>query len=243
MSAEEPLAAMSQQRKQPQRHQPGQQVRQVQVAGVERRDDRDGDQIVGDGEGEQKGAQRGREVRADDGQHGQGESDVRRGGNRPADPGRRVRRREREVDHSGHRHATDRGDDRHQGGVGVPQITGDELALQFETDQEEEHRQQPVGRPVPDRQPQVQAEEITAEFEIPQPEVGLRREVGAQHRGESGRQEQEPTGGLPSQNLLDPEELAASSPGQDHRAVGHQIFTRSAGSSHSRSVSVTPKAA
>ena len=60
--------------------------------GVEDRDDRDGDEVVDDGEGQQEGPQRGRQVRADDGEHGQGERDVGGGRDGPA-PQRVARRR------------------------------------------------------------------------------------------------------------------------------------------------------
>ena len=46
------------------------------------------------------------------------------------------------------RHATDRGGDRHRGPARVAEVTGDELALEFQPSHEEEDRQQAVGGPL-----------------------------------------------------------------------------------------------
>ncbi len=67
-----------------QRHHRGGQRHQVQVGGVEDRDDRDGDQVVHHGEGQQERPQAGGEVGADDGEDGQRERDVGRGRDGPA---------------------------------------------------------------------------------------------------------------------------------------------------------------
>ena len=55
-----------------------------------------------------------------------------------------------------HDHPADGGGDREGGTRRVAQIAGDELALEFQPDDEEEDRQQSVGGPLRERQPQMQ---------------------------------------------------------------------------------------
>ena len=54
---------------------------------------------------------------------------------------------DRDEDQGRHDHAADRGDDGDRRSARVAQVAGDELALELESGDEEEDRQQPVGRP------------------------------------------------------------------------------------------------
>ena len=125
--------------------------------GVEDRDDDDGQQVVDHGEGEQEGAQRARQVGADHRQDGEGEGDV--GGRRDRPAAQRAVRAaevEQHEEQRGHGHAADRRGDRQRGPARLAQVAGDELALELEARDEEEDRQQAVGRPGAERQVQVQ---------------------------------------------------------------------------------------
>ena len=66
-----------------------------------------------------------------------------------------------DVDGGGHDHPADGRRDRQRGPARVAQIARDELALEFQPDDEEEDRQQPVGRPL--RNAQVQMQRLGAE--------------------------------------------------------------------------------
>ena len=149
-----------------------------------------------------------------------------------------------DVDQRGDGHPADGCDHRHQGRLRVAEVTGDELALELEADEEEEHRQQPVSGPVADRQVEVQPEDVPAEMGVAQAEVEVRREVGRQHRRSGGDEQQDAADRLRPQDLLDADELAVrpSCEGDRYRPVAHQIFTRSPGGSQASSSAVTPKA-
>ena len=185
---EQPLAPVRDHGEGGDRHERCQEQARLQVPGVEEGDDRDRDQVVGDGEGEQEGPQGRGQVRPDHREHGEGERDVgcRRDG--PARPCLGVGERAGEEDQRRHGHAADRCDHRHEGRLRVAQVAGDELALELEPDEEEEHGQQPVSGPVAERQVQVQAEDIAAQMGVTQAEVELREGVGCDHRGRGGNQ-------------------------------------------------------
>ena len=70
--------------KEPERDGRQQQGRPGERRGVEDRDDDDRDEVIHDREGEQEGAQRRRQVGADHSEHGQGEGDIRCGGDGPS---------------------------------------------------------------------------------------------------------------------------------------------------------------
>ena len=134
-----------------------QQRHQGQVGGEEHRDDRDREQVVDDGQGEQERAQRGRQAAADHREHRQGERDVGRGRDRP--PRQRPLTGvpiDQDEDHRRDDHSADRGGDRQRRPAGVAQVPGDELPLEFQPGDEEEDRQQPVRGPRPQREVQVQ---------------------------------------------------------------------------------------
>ena len=146
---------MHQQREHGQRQQRQQQPQRLQVVGVEQGDDGDRQQVVDHGQGEQERPQRGRQMGGDDRENGQREGDVGGGGDRPA-LRRRCRPRSRRYSNAGDDHPADRGGHRHDGAVRVPQVTGHELAFEFQPGDEEEDRQQPVGGPLREGQVQMQ---------------------------------------------------------------------------------------
>ncbi len=86
---EEAAVSLRQEGVQRQRDEGQQQRGGLDVAGVEERDDADGNQVIHHGQGEQEDAQGARQVRTDDGQHGHGERDVRGRGDGPAAQGLR----------------------------------------------------------------------------------------------------------------------------------------------------------
>ena len=90
----------------------------------------------------------------------------------------------------GHHHAADRGGDGQRGTAGVAQVTGDELALEFEADDEEEDGQQPVGGPGAQTQVEVQAEAVGADVQVAERLIGRRpRRVGPCDGDDGGDQQ------------------------------------------------------
>src|SRR5690606_29062455 len=85
----------------------------------------------------------------------------------------------------------------------LSQVAGDELPLELKSDEEEEDREQPIGRPGADAETQVPR--LVADFEIPEGEVGLRPwRIGPKY-GESGEcHQQDATDGLFAEDLGDP---------------------------------------
>jgi hypothetical protein len=126
--------------------------------GVEDGDDDDGEQVVDHRQGQQERTQRGRQVGGQHRQHRECERDVGGRGHGPAEQILRVAAGQVDPheDRRGRQHAADRRQDRQGGAACIAQIAGDELALELQSDDEEEDRQQAVGRPRRDAQPQVQ---------------------------------------------------------------------------------------
>ena len=81
----------------------------------------------------------------------------------------------------GHDHPADGGRDRQGGTRRVAQIAGDELALEFQSHDEEEDGQQSVGGPLRERQPQMQR--LGAEGELRDGAVGVRPRGVRPHQG------------------------------------------------------------
>ena len=136
------------------------------MIGEEHRDHRDGEQVVDDGEGQQKGAQRRRQMGGQHRKHRERERDVGGDRHRPAVEvlGMAGGQIDRDVDRRGDDHSPDGGRDRQRGARGVAQVAGDELALELQPDDEEEDRQQPVGGPR--RHAQVQMQRFGADREL-----------------------------------------------------------------------------
>ena len=159
-------------------------VHELRFLRVEDRDDEDGDEVVDNGEGEEEGAQGGGKLRADQGEHRNGERNVGRGGNRPSVVGSfgttEVHER---VDDCGYRDATGRGEHRHEGKLRVAQVATHELVLELEAYEEEEHGEETVGCPVCNREVEVQPSEVEAEVGVADGEVEVReRGVRADER-------------------------------------------------------------
>jgi hypothetical protein len=211
-------ALLHQHAEQRDRHQRQQQRHDLQRRGVEDGDDRDGQQVVDDRQGEQEGAQPGGQVGADHREDGEGEGDVGRGGDRPpgqrATPGAQVHRR---VEHGRHHHAAHGGGDRESRLARVAEVAGDELALELQAGDEEEDRQQAVGRPGAQRQVQVQPEEVgRADDGVAERLVGTRPwGVRPDQRDQGADHQEDPADGLLAQ---DPGET----PGLEVRARAEQ---------------------
>ena len=91
-----------------------------------------------------------------------------------------------DVDRRGHHHAADGGRDRQGCAARITQIPGDELALEFEPDDEEEDGQQSVGGPRRDAELQMQC--VRPDFELRHRAVRLRpRRVRPHQRRARGR--------------------------------------------------------
>ncbi len=120
---------------------------QREVLGVEERDDHDRADVVEDRDGHQERAQRERDAIPQQHQNGEREGDVGGGGNRPALQRHRVLPVDPDVDRRRHEHAADRAERRQAGLTQIAQITVDELALELQADQQEEHRHEPVVDP------------------------------------------------------------------------------------------------
>ncbi|CAB4873916.1 unannotated protein [freshwater metagenome] len=121
---------------------------ELEVVGVEDRDDADCAEVVDHGQGQEEGTEGDRQPPADDGKDGQGKGDIGRHRDAPAGrqpPGHRGV--EHQEDERRNDHAAERGRDRHGGARGPGKRPDHELVLEFEADHEEEHGEQPVGGP------------------------------------------------------------------------------------------------
>ena len=95
------------------RHQCQQQPAELERAGVEDRDDRDGEQVVDHGQGQQEGTQRRRQVGADHCQHAPPRRRCRSRSGSPTPAARRRRAQvDQDVEQGRHGHAADRGEHR-----------------------------------------------------------------------------------------------------------------------------------
>lgn len=173
----------------------GQAERQkVDLRGEEDRDDQDREEVVDDGEGEQEGAQRGGQGCADHGEYGEREGDVGGGGDRPALERAAADAVDREVDDRRHRHPAERGDHGESGGLGVTELAGDQFALELDTGDEEEDREQPVGGPV--LEGQVQAQRGRSQVEAADRLVALAEGVCPDQSGYGGGEEEDAADGF-----------------------------------------------
>ena len=191
------------------------------AVGVEDRDDGDGTEIVDDGERQQEGAQRDGQPAANDGQYGQCEGDVRRHGDAPA--------RQRAVGHRRvhghedarrHDHAADRRSRRDHRLADLRERAEDELVLELEPDDEEEHRQQAVG--CPDSQREVEVQRDWADLEVHEGEVRVGpRGVGPHQCDCRGDQQQHAADGLVAQALAEVAELEDRRSAQELVGAAH----------------------
>ena len=185
---------------------------QVQVVGVEDRDDRDRQQVVDHGEGEQEGAQPGRQVGADHREDRDGEGDVGRRRDRPAGQvtvGAEVPERRRRAPAPPCRRP------RRRPGARPPrvaQVAGDELALELQAGDEEEDGQQPVGGPGAEAEVEVQgrrADRVVAQVDRRRPATGVFAQTSAIVAADD---QQQPAGGLGAQDVGDRGRLSGNEP-------------------------------
>ena len=135
---------------------------------------------------------------SDDREDGHCEGDVGRGGNGPAAHQLRAGEQKGRADEGGDEDSTGRRSDRDDGGAEPAQVTAGEFRLEFDADEEEEDREQSVGGPLPDAQPQVPG--FIAELSVSDREVSGRcRRVGPDQSGSSGAEEQCAADGVAAQ--------------------------------------------
>ena len=207
------------------RHDGRDEPRQREAVAVEDRDDRDGDEVVDDREGEQERTQRRRQVRADDGEHRQRERDV--GGRRDRPPLRAVATGiDGGVDESGDGDAAHGRDDGNRRSRGVLEIADDELVLELEADDEEEQCEQTVGRPV--RDGHVEPEEVRADVRVAQHLIAVApRRVRPRQRSHGSHEQQDATDGLRLEQFLDAPRLGPRAAGE--HSLGHATCRRDGG--------------
>ena len=180
---------------------------------VEHRDDEDRAEVVDDGQREQERAEGDRQLRAHHGEDGERERDV--GGHRdaPADHGVGVAHRDDRagVEHRGHDHAADRRDDRDDRLRRLAQRAEDELVLELEARDEEEHREQSVGGP--GLQGEVEVQGRRPHDGVGELVVALApRRVRPDEREDRRREQQRPADGLLPQRSKQPRPLPERQP-------------------------------
>ena len=200
---------LDQQREDRDRHQAEREEEQVELLGVEDRDDGDGQQVVDDGQREQERPQARGQVGADHGQDRHGEGDVGGGGDRPPREPAVGAEVPGDVDQRRRDHAAHRRGHRQGRAARVAQVAGDELTLELEADDEEEDRQQAVRGPLAQAQVQVQRDaeqrdRLGDRLEVADRLVGAGEGgVGPDDRDGRADDEQQASGGLRPQHLGD----------------------------------------
>ncbi len=187
-----------------------------EVVAVEDGDDEDRAEVVDDGEGQQERPQGDRQLGAHHREHGEGEGDVGRHGDAP--PAGRLAVAQggdgRDEEQRGHGHAGQRGDDRDDRLVQAAQAAQDELVLELEAGDEEEHREQAVGRP--HRQRQVEVQRRGPDHDLGQGVVALApRRVGPDQRDHRGEEQERAADRLLPQRAEHVRPLAERQPVED----------------------------
>ncbi len=182
-------------------------------------DDQDGHQVVDHRQGQQERAQPGRQMAAEHGEDGEGEGDVGGGGDRPAVERAFRAQVDQDVEEGRDGDPAQGGDHRHHRPAWIPEIALRQLALQLEPDDEEEDRQQPVGRP--GRQVEVEVERSRAD------DRGLHRlvrlppgRVGPDQSHHGGADEQQTADGLGAEGVGDEPDLGPGLGTPEQRALG-----------------------
>ncbi|OIQ67668.1 hypothetical protein GALL_507500 [mine drainage metagenome] len=177
----------------------------MQGGGIEHRNDEDCAHVVENGEGEQEDLERGRHAFADQCQHAHRKGDVGSRRNRPTLRGVRVAAVERRVDQRGHRHAPKRGHTGKHHIARVLELALQHLSLQFQPDQEEEHRHQPVVDPKDQRFRQPLAINQHGDFDVEQVFIGGgKRRVCHDHRQRRRDQQQDAACRLVLEKAVEP---------------------------------------
>ena len=199
--------------------------RDIEVGGVEDRDDGDRDEVVHDGEGEQEGAQARGQVGADDGEHGEREGDVGRRRDGPAAVGVRVRSQHRDDPEEDQRRHEDPAEGCGHGDRGPRdglELAHDELALELQPCDEEEDREQAVSGPVPHGELEVSP--LETDLRVAQTFVEVaQRGVGEDQRHDGGEEQDAAADGLGAEGVGDELGLGPGRPAEDrgaHRADG-----------------------
>ena len=117
------------------------------MVGVHGGDDRDGDEVVDDGDGEQEGTETLGSTRRDQCEHPERERSVRGHRRCPAVLGGTARIGG-EVDRDRNQHPTDRGEERHRDAPPFAKLADIELPPRLQPDDEEEERHQAAVHPV-----------------------------------------------------------------------------------------------
>ena len=173
---------------------------EVQIAGEEDGDDQDREEIVDDREGEQEGAQRGGQRGPDDREDGERERDIGGGGDGPAAQRPAAQAVDQHIYECGRDHSGQRRYDGKRGGPGIAQLTGHQLALDLDAGDEEEDREETVGRPV--LYGEVEAERGRSGVEGAHGGVAVaQRGVRPDQGGEGGDEQEHSTDGLGTQGV------------------------------------------
>src|SRR5690606_20570791 len=157
----------AQRRDEREQHHRGAQRGQRQVGGVEQRDDGDGQDVVGDGQGQQEHPERGGAAGTDDRDQAEGERGVGADRDAPAH-GAGPARVERQVDQGGADHAADGGADRDHDDAPFAQFAEGEFAGQLQADGEEEQHHQAVVDPLVQGEGEGRAADVQADRGLPE---------------------------------------------------------------------------
>jgi hypothetical protein len=170
--------------------------RPVDARGVADGDDQDGTNIVGDRQRQQQDAKARRDPAPENGHAADHERDVGRHRDSPA-PRRRAAVLQRQVDGGGRDHAAEGGGHRKRGTPGIAKLADHELALDLESDDEEEHRHQSVADPVLERVAQLEGAEPELDRGLPESEKGIGPGgIGEGKRCDGRRQQDDASGRL-----------------------------------------------
>ncbi|CAB4757195.1 unannotated protein [freshwater metagenome] len=191
------------------------------MRGVEDGDDRDRAEVVDHCEGEEECPQRDRQAASDDCEDCERKGDVGCHGDAPASEfavcHRRVHGSEEQC---GYHHAAEGRGDGNRGARGLRQGADDELMLELEPHDEEEHREQSVCGPRPEREVQTHAR--WTDLKVDEGRVGVGPGGVGPQQGDGRREEQQAAADcLVAKLFSDPSALApaqALEEGLAHRA-------------------------
>lgn len=205
----------------PEDHQAGEgpaECQEVDARGEEHRDDQDGEEVVDHGEREEEGPQCRRQRRTDHREDGEGERDVGGGGNGPACGGTSAECGGEGVDDGGDGHPAECGGDGQGRRPGVAQFSSDQFALELDTRDEEEDREQSVGSPV--GHGEIEPQGLGTEVETADGRVGGAEGVRPDQCGDGRDQQDDAADRLGAQRLGDVVALGQGQPAEQGTAGG-----------------------
>ena len=181
----------------------GEQPADVHAVPVEQGDDEDAADVVEDGERRDEYDETMRDTALEQSQAADGECDVCRHRDSPASaPG--PSSGERKEDRGGNRHASESSERRQQRAGRSSQLAANQLALDFETDDEEEDRHQDVVDEFSQRQTSWQRSDLDSQGRLEEFVVARRpRPVRPCESSQGHRQQHEPARSLESEELSD----------------------------------------